>query len=106
MKIRLFGLFRPKCRLFFFGKKRTNLKAFFLKRSAITPWSDKADLLGSTAYDDQFFCLKKTKQRPFESFKDDQFHVLRCFITKILDFKCSISLYDKLYQSQEISPIF
>ena len=32
----------------FLDKKRTNLGAFFLKRSAIRPRSDKADLLGST----------------------------------------------------------
>ena len=34
----------------FSGKKRTNLGAFFSKRSSIRPRSDKADLLGSTAY--------------------------------------------------------
>ena len=32
----------------FLGNKRTNYRAFFSKRSAIRPRSDKADLLGST----------------------------------------------------------
>ena len=55
---------------------------------------------------DQFCCFKKTKRWPFEGFKDDQFQVLQCFIMKILDSKCSMSLNDKLYQSQEIYLIF
>jgi hypothetical protein len=38
----------------FSGKKRTNLEAFFQKRSAIKPRSDKADLLGSTAWAHHF----------------------------------------------------
>ena len=39
-------------------------------------------------------------------FKDEQFHLLRYFIIKILDSKCSMSLNDELYQSQEIYLIF
>ena len=55
---------------------------------------------------DQFCCLKKTKQWPFEAFKDDHFHVSCGFIIKNLDSTCSMSLNDTLYQSQEIDPIF
>ena len=49
---------------------------------------------------------KEDKIMTFEGVKDDQFHILRCFITQILNSKCSMFLNDKLFQSQEISPIF
>ena len=42
----------------------------------------------------------------FEGFKDDQFHVLACFIRKNLAFKYTMYLNDTLYQSQVISTIF
>ena len=38
-------------------------------------------------------------RRPNDGFKDDLFHVLRSFLTQILDFTRSMSLNDKLYQS-------
>ena len=48
MKIRLFGPFWPKSGLF--RQKEDQFRSIFSKRSAIRPRSDKADLLGSTAY--------------------------------------------------------
>ena len=48
VKIRLFGLFRPKSRLF--RQKEDQFRSIFSKRSDIRPRSDKVDLLGSTAY--------------------------------------------------------
>ena len=46
LKIRLFGPFWPKSGLF--RQKEDHFRSIFLKRSAIRPRSDKADLLGST----------------------------------------------------------
>ena len=46
-KIRLFGPFWPESGLF--RQKEDQFRSIFLKRSAIRPRSDKADLLGSTA---------------------------------------------------------
>ena len=48
LKIRLFGLFWPKSGLF--RQKEDQVRSIFLKWSAIRPRSDKADLLGSTAF--------------------------------------------------------
>ena len=47
VKIRLFGLFRPKSRLS--KQNEDQFRGIFSKRSAIIPRSDKADLLGSSA---------------------------------------------------------
>ena len=48
VKIRLFGLFKPKSGLF--RQKEDQFRSIFSKRSAIRPRSDKADLHGSTEY--------------------------------------------------------